>query len=86
MPADAGSVGAFRRGQLVYLDEPLDKVAADLRRSTGIDFSTSAAMSGRRFSGTLSIAEVKRDPRSLQPLLGVSLRQSGKGWIMGGRV
>lgn len=83
--ADPGSVGAFQRGQLVYLDEPLEKVAADLHRSTGIDFSTSAAMSGRRFSGTLSVPEVKRDPRSLQPLLGVSMQRSGQGWIMGGR-
>ncbi len=83
--ADAGSVGSFETGQLVYLDEPLDRVAADLRRSTGIDFSTSAAIRARRFSGTLSISEVKRDPRSLEPLLGVALERSGAGWKLGGR-
>ena len=73
------AVGAFDRGQLIYVDEPLEQVVADLRRSTGIDFSTTAAIRARRFSGTLSVAEVKRDPRSLEPLLGVSLRAIGSG-------
>ena len=86
MPADISSVGSFERGQLSYMDEPLGHVVADLRRSTGIDFSASAAISARRFSGTLSVAEVKRDPRSLAPLLGVTIEQSGQGWKLGGKV
>jgi transmembrane sensor len=85
-PADIASVGSFERGQLVYVDEPLDRVVADLRRSTGIDFSASPAMSARRFSGSLSVAEVKRDPRSLEPLLGVPMERSGDGWKLGGKV
>lgn len=84
--ADVSAVGSFERGQLSYVDEPLGHVIADLRRSTGIDFSTSAAISARRFSGTLSVAEVKRDPRSLAPLLGVSVEQAGQGWKLGGKV
>lgn len=86
MPADTGSVGAFERGQLSYVDEPLENVVADLRRSTGIDFSTSAAIRARRFSGTLSVAEVKRDPRSLEALLGIAMERSGHGWKLGGKV
>ena len=86
VPADVASVGSFERGQLTYLDEPLQNVVADLRRSTGIDFSASAAISSRRFTGTLSVAEVKRDPRSLEPLLGVSMERSGQGWRLGGKV
>ena len=86
MPSDATAVGAFERGQLIYVDESLERVLADLRRSTGIDFSATAAMRARRFSGTLSVAEIKRDPRSLQPLLGVSMEQSGQGWKLGGKV
>ena len=85
-PADVGSVGSFERGQLSYMDEPLTNVVADVRRSTGIDFSASAAISGRRFTGTLSVAEVKRDPRSLGPLLGISIERSGQGWRLGGKV
>ncbi len=86
LPADISSVGSFERGQLSYIDEPLGHVVADLRRSTGIDFSASAAISARRFSGTMSVAEVKRDPRSLAPLLGVSVEQAGQGWKLGGKV
>ena len=85
-PADISSVGSFERGQLTYLDEPVDNVVADLRRSTGIDFSASSAISTRRFTGTLSVAEVKRDPRSLEALLGISMERSGQGWRLGGKV
>lgn len=84
MPADSSSVGAFERGQLVYVNETLDKVAGDLRRSTGIDISATGAIGTRRFSGTLSVAEVKRDPKSLEALLGVSLERAGNGWKLGG--
>jgi transmembrane sensor len=84
--ADASSVGSFERGQLTYLDEPLDHVIADLRRSTGIDFSATGAISARRFTGTLSVAEVKRDPRALEALLSVSMERSGSGWKLGGKV
>lgn len=86
MPADTSSVGSFERGQLSYVDEPLAHVVADLRRSTGIDISASGAISARRFTGTLSVAEVKRDPSSLSPLLGVSVERSGQGWKLGGKV
>jgi transmembrane sensor len=85
-PADMASVGAFERGQLGYVDEKLENVIADIRRSTGIDFSASAAIRARRFSGTLSVAEIKRDPRSLEPLLGVAMERSGQGWKLGGKV
>ena len=84
-PGDVASVGSFERGQLVYVDEPLHHVVSDLRRSTGLDFSITEAMTARRFTGTLSVAEVRRDPRSLGPLLGVSLQPSGKGWKLQGR-
>ena len=84
-PADTAAVGAFERGQLVYVDEPLDQVVSDLRRSTGLDISADTAISARRFSGTLSVAEVKRDPKSLGPLVGVPIKQSGKAWTLGGR-
>ena len=86
MPAEVSSVGSFERGQLSYVDEPLTHIIADLRRSTGIDFSASKAISARRFTGTLSVAEVKRDPRSLAPLLGVTVEQSDQGWKLGGKV
>ena len=84
-PADVSSVGSFESGQLVYLDEPLENVVADLRRSAGIDISADPSISGRRFSGTLSIREVRRDPQSLGPLLGVSIERSTLGWKLKGK-
>ena len=83
--ADVASVGAFQRGQLTYIDEPVDHVVADLRRSTGLDISADAAISAQRFTGTLSVADVRRDPKSLGPLVGVSIKQTGKTWKLGGR-
>ncbi|QNN65302.1 FecR domain-containing protein [Sphingomonas rhizophila] len=77
------AAGSFSRGQLTYMGDPIARVAADLSRSTGIDFSTTPAMAQRPFSGTLSIAEVRRDPASLGPLLGVPVKSSGRGWIVG---
>lgn len=85
-PGDTASVGSFERGQLAYLDEPIANVVADLRRSTGIAISTSSAVGMQRFSGTLSVSEIKRDPRSLGPLLGVSVERTGDGWKLGGKV
>lgn len=84
-PADVSSVGSFENGQLVYLEEPLENVVADLRRSAGLDFSADPSISGRRFSGTLSIREVRRDPQSLGPLLGVAIERSTLGWKLKGK-
>ena len=84
-PADRNAVGGFEDGQLVYDNEPLENVLSDLRRSTGLDIYAGAAMSARRFTGTLSVADVKRDPKSLGLLVGVSIEQSGTGWTLGGR-
>jgi transmembrane sensor len=84
-PAEVSSVGSFQRGQLTYVDEPITHVVADLRRSTGLDISAAEAIRARRFTGTLSVAEVKHDPRSLGALLGVSIEPSGSGWELQGR-
>jgi len=83
---EASSVGSFQRGQLAYVDEPLGHVLADLRRSTGLDISGAEAIKARRFTGTLSVTQVKRNPRSLGALLGLSIEQSGRGWKLQGRV
>lgn len=78
--ADPQAVGGFTRGQLVYRNATVSRVVRDLERATGLDFSHSRAISSLRFTGTLSVAEVKRDPRSLGPLLGVTMTQSGQQW------
>ncbi|WP_300974929.1 FecR domain-containing protein [Sphingomonas sp. LHG3406-1] len=81
--APAGVAGAWARGQLVYVDAPVREVAADLRRSTGQVFTTNSAFGGQRFTGTLNLADVRRDPTTLGPLLGVSVRPAREGWQLG---
>jgi transmembrane sensor len=81
----AEAAGGFAVGQLAYRDERLDRVIRDLRRSTGLDFVEEPAISALRFTGTLSVQEVRRDPRSLEPLFGVSVRRSGAVWRLQGK-
>lgn len=78
-----GEAGGWADGQLSYDNAPITQVLDDLHRSTGLVFSPSAAMSGRRFTGTLSTVEIRKDPASLGPLLGVSIRRSGIHWEVG---
>jgi transmembrane sensor len=80
VPADVQSIGSFERGQLIYRDSSLNRVLRDLERTTGLDFSEGAVISAPRFTGTLSIAEVKRDPQSLEPLLGIEMKRIGHTW------
>jgi transmembrane sensor len=81
---DTASVGAWNSGQLSYRSEPLARVVSDLRRSTGIDFVLQPDMGPQQFTGTLAIAEIRRDPQALAPLLGVTMQRSGKRWEIGG--
>ncbi len=81
---DPSAIGAWREGQLVYNNETLAQVAADLTRSTGISLRTDGLAAAQRFTGTLSIDAIRRDPRSIEPLFGVSLARSGDAWIIRG--
>lgn len=78
--APDAEAGGWTTGQLTYYDASLAQVAADLRRSTGLAFSPTAATGQRRFSGTLSIDQIRRDPASLGPLLGVRVGKAGNQW------
>ena len=84
-PADASATGAFASGQLVYLDEPIRNVAADIQRSTGLRLRAETALGDKSFTGTLSVAAVKREPQSLGPLLGVAIRRTPDGWTLSER-
>ncbi|WP_037500823.1 FecR family protein [Sphingomonas jaspsi] len=78
--SSTADAGAWTTGQLTYVDASLEQVAADLHRSTGLALSTSDAMARRRFSGTLSIDQIRKDPASLGPLLGVRIERAGGEW------
>jgi transmembrane sensor len=84
-PADVSAVGSFATGQLSYFAEPVPHVVADLRRSTGIDFQADGTITSKRFSGTLSLSAIRRNPESVGPLLGVSVERLPGGWKLSGK-
>lgn len=81
----AAQVGEWREGRLTFQDETLGAVAEDLARATGLAFSVASGAEQRRVSGSLLIDPVRSDPASLGPLLGVSVRKVGEGWVIGAR-
>ena len=80
-----GQVGEWREGRITFQDATLAVVAADLTSATGVAFSAAPAPSQRRVSGSLLVAPVKADPRSVGPLLGVTVRYTGEAWEIGAR-
>lgn len=82
---DAAQVGEWRQGRLTFADATLAEVAEDLSRATGTPFTASAASATQRVSGSLLLAPVRDDPRSLGPLLGVGVRRDGERWEIGGK-
>ncbi|MXP27123.1 iron dicitrate transport regulator FecR [Altererythrobacter indicus] len=73
-------VGEWLQGRLTFNDALLSDVAADLTRATGQKFDVSPAMMTRRISGSVLTAPVKADPKSLGPLLGVTITPTVEGW------
>ncbi|MBN8811076.1 FecR domain-containing protein [Sphingomonas sp. 67-41] len=78
-----GSVGAWRKGRLVYSGEPLAQVAADLGRALGMRITPAPDVADRPFSGTIALrgtgpAELER----LTPALNVTFRPDAGGWTM----
>ncbi|WCT72216.1 FecR domain-containing protein [Sphingomonas naphthae] len=79
---DAGAVGAWRSGRLLYRSADYATVAADIARSTGRPVFADPSTSGRRFTGGITLrgtppAVLKRQ---LEALLGVKVVPSGGGW------
>lgn len=78
----AALVGEWREGRLTFRDAPLDEIADDLSRATGVRFNARAEAAGRRISGSVLLDPVRANPASLGPLLGVSMRRDGQGWMI----
>lgn len=73
-------VGEWRSGRLTFEGAPLSVVAERLSRMTGIVFA--AEGEGGSFSGSLSIAPLRKDPQSLGALLGARMRHEDGRWII----
>lgn len=77
-PAD---VAAWRTRRLVYDQAPLELVAADLARATGVPVTLDAGLAGRRFSGGLRLgAQPDAVIARAAGLMEVRARREGTGW------
>lgn len=82
IPAD--QVGEWSKGRLTFRGAGLDEIAEDLSRASGLRFVAGDGAEGLRASGSVLIDPIRKDPASLAPLLGVSVRRQGEGWVIGG--
>lgn len=76
-------VGEWREGRVTFQDASLAEVAAELSRATGVEFVASSRAGGQEVSGSIALDGVRRDPRTLGPLLGVAVRHNGTAWEIG---
>ncbi len=76
-------VGEWREGRLTFRDATLLQVAADLSRATGTAFTASPGAAPRTVSGSLIIQSVEADPRSVGPLLDVTVSYRAGAWELG---
>jgi transmembrane sensor len=78
----AALIGEWRAGRHTFRDATLGEVAAELSSASGIRFAVSPGATGQRISGSVLIEPIRREPASLGPLLGVSVRPEGSGWML----
>lgn len=78
---DIGQIGAWRVGQIDFVDLPLAELAIRLRRATGVPIAVAASVADNRVTGSIFL-DRDRDVtlRGLGATLGISVRRSGKGW------
>lgn len=75
-------VGEWRQGRHTFRGVSLAEVAEALSGASGVKFSVAPGAAGQSISGSVLIDPIRRDPASLGPLLGVTARPEGNGWIL----
>lgn len=79
-------VAAWRARRLTYDQVPLELVAADLARATGVPVTLDTGLAGRRFSGGLHLdAPPEVVIARSAALMGVRARRDGPGWRLSER-
>ncbi|MBU3077599.1 FecR family protein [Sphingomonas quercus] len=76
-PVQAGDVGSWRGGRLVYSNAPLSIVAADIARYSGKAITVDPAIGDRPFSGVLAIGDGSRLLANLSDLMAISYQEKG---------
>jgi transmembrane sensor len=78
-------VGEWSRGRITFREASPAEVAAELSRATGIAFEADSGSGSIRLTGSITLAQVTEDPRTLEPILGMAIRQDGERWILSPR-
>lgn len=80
---DAGSVGGWRTGLLVYNGAPLSVVAEDLQRTAGLKISVAPEAADVSFRGALVVDKNRaRTVADLAALSGTTAQRQGDGWVL----
>lgn len=83
---DAGAVGGWRDGRLVYSEAAPAQIAADLSRNLGVAVRVAPGADQRLFSGVIML---DGNPEAVvaraAALLGLSARRDGGGWLLATR-
>lgn len=82
-PVRSQSIGAWRKGSLVYDQVPLAIVAADISRSTGRPVTVDPAVASRRFSGVIAPGNRDDMVAALGELTGLEARTDGDAIRLG---
>jgi transmembrane sensor len=80
---DPASVGAWRQGRLIYVGAPLWLVVADINRYAGKPVLIDPKLSGRRFSGVLTIGNGTQLAPMLASVMGIAIRNDANGLHLG---
>ena len=83
---DPQAVGAFAEGRLIYNEEPLSAVAADLSRTLGIKVRADPAVAARPVTAVIQMPRDRaRLAGELEKLLDIKVRQTDSDWILTSR-
>jgi transmembrane sensor len=81
IPVD--QVGEWREGRLTFHEATLGEIADRLTRATGVSYAAAPGSAAQPYSGSVLVAPLRSDPRSLGPLLGIEVAPAGNGWLIG---
>jgi transmembrane sensor len=83
---DPQVVGSWADGRLVYSNEPLSVVAADLSRTLGIKVKADASVAARPVTAVIQLPKDRsRLQGELEMLLDIKVRRSDSDWILTSR-
>lgn len=73
---------AWRHNRLIYEDEPVSQIAADLSRRYAIPVRVTSAAGGRRFSGVLELGDEAQVVRLLADYLSLTARRTEREFVL----